>query len=253
MNNRLSSGATNAPLNIRESQEVVSGINSSINMINGGIDQSSSRGALKNSQVNEQRHEWFRREILPLEPKLRAYLRRLTHSKFDVDDLVQDAFTRILVYENWVSVKTPHAFVITIARNLVFDELRRQKVVAIRFLPDLEVLGRSIDSPGPEATLLACDALNLLLKIIAELSPQCRRVFTLRKVYGLPPCSIADQLGLSVSTVEKHLVKALRLCTENYARSGEEHIKDPPRKLWPMLGKRVKEKQKKRQEDWLSV
>lgn len=190
-------------------------------------------------QADEQRHEWFRQQILPLEPKLRAYLRRLTHSSIDVDDLVQDAFTRILVYENWASVKTPQAFVITIARNLVFDELRRQKVVSIRFLPDLEVLGRCIDSPGPEATLLARDELNLLLKIIAALSPQCRRVFTLRKVYGLPPSAIAKQLGLSVSTVEKHLVKALRLCTERYARSDEEPIKEPP-KLWPMLKKHIK-------------
>lgn len=99
-----------------------------------------------------------------------------------------------------------------------------------------------MDSPGPEVTLLARDELKLLLKIIAELSPQCQRVFTLRKVYGLPPSAIAEQLGLSISTVEKHLVKALRLCTERYARSGEEHNKKPPRKLWPMLGKRIKVK-----------
>lgn len=137
---RLSDSANNARVTSRGIHEAVAGANPAVNVVNDGIYQSNPRDAMS-WQADERRHGWFRRQILPLEHKLRAYLRRLTHSNFDVDDSVQDAFTTILVYENWASVKTPQAFVITIARNLVFDELRRQKMVSILFLSDVEVLG----------------------------------------------------------------------------------------------------------------
>ena len=52
------------------------------------------------------------------------------------------------------------------------------------------------------------DGYRALADAIAELPTQCRRVFTLRKVYSLSPDEIAVRLGLSVSTVEKHLVKS---------------------------------------------
>lgn len=186
------------------------------------------------------RQEWFRCEVLPLEPMLRAYIRRLAHPVLEVDDLVQDVMTRIITYENWRNITTPMTFVMKIARNLVFDEFRRRKVVSISFLPDMDVLGRAAQNPGPEAALLARDELNLVLEAVAEMSPQCRRVFTLRKVYCFPPNEIAERLGLSVSTVEKHLVKALRLCSERLAQSSEGHIKEQPRKLWPVIRNRFK-------------
>jgi DNA-directed RNA polymerase specialized sigma24 family protein len=42
-------------------------------------------------------------------------------------------------------------------------------------------------------------------------------------VNGFSNDAIAKQLGLSVSTVEKHLVKALRLCSEGLARREGPH------------------------------
>lgn len=186
------------------------------------------------------RQEWFRQEVLPLAPKLRTYIRHLARSILDVDDLVQDVLTRVLTYEDWRNITNPRAFVMEIARNLVFDEFRRRKVVSINFLPDLDVLGRATPDPGPEAALLALDELNLVLEAVAQMPPQCRRVFTLRKVYDFPLNEIADKLGLSVSTVEKHLVKALRLCSARLAQSDERHIQEQPRKLWPMIRNRVR-------------
>jgi RNA polymerase sigma-70 factor (ECF subfamily) len=62
------------------------------------------------------------------------------------------------------------------------------------------------------------EELRALADAIAELPAQCRRVFTLRKVYSLSPDEIAVRLGLSVSTVEKHLVKGLRYCSDKLGR-----------------------------------
>lgn len=181
------------------------------------------------------RRVWFRQEILPLEPELRAYLRRLTRDPTATEDLLHDVFARIIAVEHWAQIDSPTAFAMRTARNVVYDELRRRKVVTIDFVADMGAMGLADDAPDPEATALARDELRRLRAIVEGLPPQQRRVFTLRKVYGMSPQAIADKLGLSVSTVEKHLVKAVRLCAEALAREDEAPGAGPKRSVWNRL------------------
>jgi RNA polymerase sigma-70 factor (ECF subfamily) len=181
------------------------------------------------------RRAWFRREILPLEPELRAYARRLAHDDARAEDLLHDAFARIIAVETWREVDSPAAFATRTLRNVAYDLARRQKVVAIDFVADLEVFGLADTGPDPEAALVARDELRRLRAIVERLPEQCRRVFTLRKVYDLPPGAIAERLGLSVSTVEKHLVKAVRLCAEALARDDAPAPDDRKKGSWPSL------------------
>jgi RNA polymerase sigma-70 factor (ECF subfamily) len=108
-------------------------------------------------------------------------------------------------------------------------------VVTIDFVADMGAMGLADDAPDPEATAMARDELRRLRAIVAGLPTQQRRVFTLRKVYGMSPQAIADRLGLSVSTVEKHLVKAVRLCAEALAREDEAPGGRPKRSVWNRL------------------
>jgi len=180
----------------------------------------------------EQRRAWFRREILPLEAELRAYIRRLTRDPAAAEDLLHDTFARIIAAEAWREIDSPAGFAIRTARNVVYDSLRRQKVVAIDFVADVGALGHPDDAADPETTLVARDELKRLRAIVEALPTQQRRVFTLRKVYGLPPAEIAERLGLSVSTVEKHLVKAVRACADALSRDDDAHQPRPKRNLW---------------------
>ncbi|HEX6859063.1 MAG TPA: RNA polymerase sigma factor [Caulobacteraceae bacterium] len=185
----------------------------------------------------EQRRAWFRREILPLEGELRGYIRRLTRDPGATEDLLHDTFARIIATESWREVESPAGFAIRTARNVVYDALRRQKVVAIEHVADVGVFGLAADEADPEQALVARDELMRLRAIVEALPTQQRRVFTLRKVYGLPPAEIAERLGLSVSTVEKHLVKAVRTCAEALAREDA-----PPPKRNPWTWRRQSEK-----------
>jgi RNA polymerase sigma-70 factor (ECF subfamily) len=131
-----------------------------------------------------------------------------------VDDLVHDTLIRAITTHNWREVGRPWAFLRSIARNLLIDSLRRQKVVTIELTGEWDSNAFADETPGPEAELLARDELKRLAEAIAALPPQQRKVFTMRKVQGLNIPTIADRLGLSVSTVEKHLVRALRACAD---------------------------------------
>lgn len=167
---------------------------------------------------DEARRAWFREAILPLEPELLARARRLARRGGpEPEDLVHDTFARAIATKGWREIDNPSAFAMRILANLALDHFRRRKVVAIDAVADLEELGFIDEGPDPQATVLARDELRRLARIVADLPPQCRRVFTLRKVYGLSCPQIADELGISVSTVEKHLVKGLRTCSEKLA------------------------------------
>lgn len=170
-------------------------------------------------QGDEAARRWFRTRILPLESQLLAQARRLGRSTgLEPEDLVHETFARIISLDNWAEIDSPLAFALKVMRNLALNVLRRRKVVAIDALGDIDALGAADDGPDPEAAVLARDELRFLQTVIAELPPQCRRVFTLRKIYNLSIAQIAAELGITVSTAEKHLTKGLRICSERLAR-----------------------------------
>ncbi|MGH8200295.1 MAG: RNA polymerase sigma factor [Steroidobacteraceae bacterium] len=53
-----------------------------------------------------------------------------------------------------------------------------------------------------------------------SLPPLCRRVFVLRKVYQLSHAEIAQVLGVSHSTIEKHVAKGLLRCRDQLRSAG---------------------------------
>lgn len=170
---------------------------------------------------DQERRAWFRREILPLEARLLAYARKFCRDgQADPEDLVHDAFARVIACKTWREIANPAAFASRTLRNVALDGLRRRKVLTITAVADFDLIGGMDESPDPETVLASRDELRQLREAIAELPTQCRRVFTLRKVYSLSPGEIAVRMGLSVSTVEKHLIKGLRYCSEKLGRQG---------------------------------
>lgn len=171
------------------------------------------------AQDDEDRRAWFRREILPLEPDLTAYARQFCRDgQTDPEDLVHETFARAIACKTWREIGNPAAFATRILRNCALDALRRRKVLTITAVADFERIEPMDEAPGAQTVLESREELRALADAIAELPAQCRRAFTLRKVYSLSPEDIAVRMGLSVSTVEKHLVKGLRYCSEKLGR-----------------------------------
>lgn len=151
------------------------------------------------------RLEWYKRAILPHEGALRARLRRVLPDGADVDDVVAEAMTRAYATGDLDRVQSGRAYLYQIARNLVVDAARRSKIVSFEVIADLDMIG--VDESA-EARLEARDELRHLQAILDALPPQCRRAFVLRRVYDWPTGAIAEEMGLSVSTVDKHLARA---------------------------------------------
>lgn len=168
------------------------------------------------------RLEWFKAIILPHEGAVRARLKRICPAGFDVENLVAESLTRAYQVNDFSRVTAGRSYLFAIARNLLIDALRRETIVSLDFVADLDVL-RS-DDVGAERQIQARDELRWLQGLLERLSPQPRRVFVLRRVHDLSLATIADQMGLSVSTVEKHLAKALTFVAKARAEREDDEF-----------------------------
>lgn len=163
---------------------------------------------------------WFAAEVQPHEPALRAWLRQQFPSLPDVDDLVQEAYSRLLRARERGEVRTPRALLFTTARNVALDLVRRNKIVS--YEPIAEAGAPAVYDEGEDAAAAAAhhQELEFLTQAIQSLPDRCRQVLTLRKIYGLPQKEIAAQLGISEHTVEVQVANGMRRCAEFLARLG---------------------------------
>jgi RNA polymerase sigma factor (sigma-70 family) len=161
-------------------------------------------------------------EILRLEGILRAYLHRFAPKPSDLEDLLQETYAHLLGVppENRGAIKNTQAFALAAARNIAIDLTRRRRIAPIDLVEDLDALPVSEDGTGLEEIVNAHQELACLAEAVAGLPDRCAEVFTLRKVYGMSQREIAKHFGISISTVEQHLVKAVRRCA-NYVAAKE--------------------------------
>jgi RNA polymerase sigma-70 factor, ECF subfamily len=164
------------------------------------------------------RRDVIGRLYLSSQRALRGYVRRLVASSETADEIVQEAFLR--TYENAARLNTPRAFLFTTARNLASSARRSTEAHRTQTLGDLEPLGvESSDSPDERAE--ADEELHLLQQAVAQLSPQCGAVFSLRVFHSCSYKEIAERLGIAPKTVENHIARALRETLEYLRRQAK--------------------------------
>ena len=162
--------------------------------------------------------------FLENERGIKRFLSRFFPRAQDVDDLAQETFLRAFAAEAERDVLSPRAFLYRIAKNLALNERERLSHRTTSFIedyPDPSVIGAS-DQVSGEDVVEGRQKMAIFAEAISALPPQCRRVFLLRKVQGLSQKDVAQRLGLSVSTVEKHLATGLVKCSEYLKLRGYE-------------------------------
>ncbi|WP_083384421.1 sigma-70 family RNA polymerase sigma factor [Cupriavidus sp. USMAHM13] len=141
---------------------------------------------------------------------LKHWLRQRLGSAGDAADLAHDTFLRLLARDAAIVAREPRALLATVARGLVANFYRRRQIE----MAYLEALAAQPEAtaPDPEARALALDALVEIDRRLDALAPAVRRAFLLSQLDGLGQAEIAAQLGVSLATVQRYLVKALHQC-----------------------------------------
>ena len=171
---------------------------------------------------SDERAIWLGRQVLPHEPALRAWLSRRRLGGLDVDDIIQETYSRLMTAESVQHVHDARSYTFQVAGSVVIDHLRRMKVVSIASVPDLDTMEVVSDEPSPERQVIDRDELHRLAGTIARLPGRVREVFTLRRVYGLSQREVAEKMGIAESTVEKHMARGFLLMLEQFRDGGNQ-------------------------------
>jgi len=151
------------------------------------------------------RHQWIADHILPWEAEVRRWLARYTRTlrADDIDDLIQESYAR-LWSADFTRIRDGRAFLYSVVRNALQDQLRRARVVRFESVADIDAL--DVDgAPGPERWVSAHQQYEQLLRVLEKLTPQRRAVFQLRKFEGLSVREIGRKLGIAEKTAENLL------------------------------------------------
>lgn len=156
---------------------------------------------------------WFAEHVQPHEAMLRAWLTNRFGARLAVDDVMQEAYVRLLRARAEGELRAPKAFLFATARNLALDHVRRHHVARTGPLVESD-LSNVLDDHDVTETVARNQELALLTEAIQTLPARCRQVFTLRTVYGMTQREIGEKLGISDRTVAAQLTIGVAKCTE---------------------------------------
>lgn len=138
------------------------------------------------------------------------YLVLTGSSPADADDLLQEAFTRLLrLLLNGQRVEKPRNWLLRVCHNLRIDEARREeRTSTIGQNSEERAFSEADPHLNPEAQMLEGERIARLRAAIAQLNKR-QREFLLLRAEGLKLREIADLYGLSVQSVAESCARAI--------------------------------------------
>jgi RNA polymerase sigma factor (sigma-70 family) len=171
-------------------------------------------------RVDDEALDWLTLHVLPHEAELRCMLRRVCASAAEIDDVIQETCYRILLIQDLDHVRSPKPFVFRTAKNIVLDRIRRDAVVSIETMANLDDLDIADSAPSPERVVFAREELKWVFGLIGQLPERCKSVFQARRVQGMSQGETALTLGLTDSVVEHEMMRAMRLMSDMISQHG---------------------------------
>ncbi|WP_346861098.1 RNA polymerase sigma-70 factor [uncultured Draconibacterium sp.] len=158
--------------------------------------------------------EAFKEVFRLLYPRLKSYGKLFISNHSQVEDLIQETF--ITLWNKKESIKTDktiESYVFVILRNKCLNFLKKQKLENDRVdienlnIEELQFLYQ-LDFAEKEEKSLEEQLIESFKVAINELPDKMKLVFTLCKIEGKKQKEIAEELGISIKMVEKHISKA---------------------------------------------
>ncbi|MFT3845942.1 MAG: RNA polymerase sigma-70 factor [Lacibacter sp.] len=141
--------------------------------------------------------------------KVYAFSLKITRSVYQAEEITQEVFLKLWLYrEQMAEVENAEAWIITITKNLCFNQLK--KTAGEKCIVELQ---REIEEGMLVSIEQRIDDRDLLLKVrqaATQLTAKEQQVYRMNKEQGLRNEEIASALNISENTVKVHLANALR-------------------------------------------
>ena len=155
--------------------------------------------------------ELFDRYYAPLCRFAEFWLR----DRASAEEVVLDVYTHVWQHAAELRITVSvRAYLFRAVRNRALNRLRDQRTDGI------PIEGPEPLFTNPEALQLEADEMMMLVaEAVSQLPDRCREVFRKSREEGLSNAAIADQMRISVKTVEAQITKALRRIRETLLRT----------------------------------
>lgn len=140
--------------------------------------------------------------------KMRRVLARSGCGHAEIEDLMQDATVRLLEYCKHGVVREPEGVLVRTVQRLAINRHRDAHSDLYADQPP-EKLELTDPGPTPEEVVLGEQCLNELRMTLDAVSCRTREMVFLQRIHGFSYAQIARQMEIPVSTVEKHIARAM--------------------------------------------
>ena len=152
-------------------------------------------------------------------PKLYAYTKSFLKIDNGIDDILQEVFVKVwLNRHNIKKVETYNAFLYTITKNTLLNEIR-SRLKSEEFRTDLFYKSVAIEFVTQQAVEYA-DIKNQVDQLVFQLPEKRRKIYLMSREEGKSNAEIAEELGISVKTVEDHMTHSLRFLKDRLRSLG---------------------------------
>ena len=153
--------------------------------------------------------------FLGMRGRLASLASRIVPPK-EIEDIVQETYVRLCQVKKKEDIREPRSFMMRTARNLALDHVKRSEsrlADSVESLENPEILLSDELYDQTYDEVASAEEFSFFCEAVRALPLQCRRVFVLKKVYGYSQREIAEELGISENTVEKHVALGVKRCT----------------------------------------
>jgi RNA polymerase sigma factor (sigma-70 family) len=147
-------------------------------------------------------------------PALVEFFRRRVAGAAEAEDLAQEVFLRLLRRGNVAAIEEVRAYLFETASSVLIDRGRRDKARHMSAHRSFQVDEHGPQDFASDRVCLGRERLDRVSAALLELPQRARTVFILRRLEGFKYSDIARQLGISVSAVEKQMMRAISFLAE---------------------------------------
>lgn len=168
----------------------------------------------------QQWHELKEGDITAFEMFFKTYYQPLCNyaysfiqDKDEAEEIVQSTFISVWEKRGTLDIKTSlKSYLYTMVRNTSLNVIKHEKIKQRYVGEALAMDDRTHESVSQ--SVLSLELEEKIQQAILTLPEQCRLVFKLSRFEELRYAEIAEQLDISIKTVENHMGKALRIMRE---------------------------------------
>ena len=146
---------------------------------------------------------------------LLSYFTKRVKDRNEAEDLTQEVFVRLLHHPDQNDGQSLARYVFTIATNLLRDRAKsaaathQKRVQSLDPLAEQDFPANLVEDRNPERVLVGKQTIQDVLDALTELGERTRDIFILARLENMQHRDIAAMYGISVSAVEKAMMKAM--------------------------------------------